>query len=219
MRNTLAVAVLVLVGMPAFAHRLDEYLQGTILSIEKSKLQAYMTLTPGVAVASFLIASIDTDGNGVISETEQRAYAGQVLRDLSLKVDGYHLTPQLLSLQFPTVDAIKEGRGEIQIEFNASLPPGGHNRKITLENHHQSRISAYQVNCLLPRDRNVRIAAQNRNYSQSLYQMEYVQADVGFVPSFLASWSGCFMWLGSSIVVLLFTRFVLVKQQQESKSA
>ena len=43
-----------------------------------------MRLIPGVAVFSFVLASIDTNGDGVISEAEQRAYAERVLRDVSL---------------------------------------------------------------------------------------------------------------------------------------
>ncbi len=45
-----AAAILVLAGTPAFAHRLDEYLQGTIISVEKNRVDFQMTLTPGVAV-------------------------------------------------------------------------------------------------------------------------------------------------------------------------
>lgn len=73
----------------------------------------------------------------------------------------------MLSMKFPTMDEMKDGLGEIQLEFKIDLPRGGRNRKLTFENHHQSRIAAYQVNCLLPRDPAIRIAAQERNYSQS----------------------------------------------------
>jgi hypothetical protein len=178
MTTRLTAAILILAGTPAFAHRLDEYLQGTIVSIEKNRLQAEMTLTPGVAVSPRLIASIDTDSNGAISEVEQRAYARSVLRDLSLTVDGYHLTLQLLSIRFPALDEMQDGRGEIKLEFQADLPHGGRNRKLILENRHQSGIAAYQVNCTVPRDPDIYIATQTRNYSQSSYELEYVQANV-----------------------------------------
>ena len=69
MKSKLAAAViLLLAGIPALAHRLDEYLQATILSIEKNRLQAQMTLTPGVAVYPIVLAAIDTDADGVLSE-------------------------------------------------------------------------------------------------------------------------------------------------------
>jgi hypothetical protein len=171
-----AAAILLLAGTPALAHRLDEYLQGTIISVEKTRVDAQITLTPGVAVFPMLIADIDTDGDGVISAVEQHAYVARILRDLSLKIDGQPLTPRLLSMEFPAIEEMKEGRGEIRIEFEAHLPLGGTNRKLTLENHHQSRVAAYQVNCLVPRDPDIRILAQNRNYSQSFYELDFVQA-------------------------------------------
>jgi len=50
MKAGILAAILALAVTPASAHRLDEYLQGTIVSIEKTQVRAQMTLTPGVAV-------------------------------------------------------------------------------------------------------------------------------------------------------------------------
>src|ERR1700730_19028692 len=87
------VAILLSLGAVAFAHRLDEYLQATIISVEKDHIQASMRLIPGVAVSSVVLASIDTNWDGVISEAEQRTYAERVLRALSLTGDGKRATP------------------------------------------------------------------------------------------------------------------------------
>ena len=207
MRKRFTAAVFFgLAAMPALAHRLDEYLQGTLVSVEKTRVQAEITLTPGVAVYPIVFADIDTNADGVISETEQRAYALRVLRDLSVTIDGHPLRLQLLSTQFPTIAEMKDGLGEIRIDFTADLPSGGATRKLILENHHLSRIAAYQVNCLVPRDPDIRIAAQDRNYSQSFYQLEYVQAGAPSHALFLASWSGDDGWLGA-VALLLFARF------------
>jgi hypothetical protein len=181
MRLVTASAVLIIAVAPLWAHRLDEYLQGTLISIEKNRVQAQITLTPGVAVIPVLIVEIDADRDGTISETEQRAYAGRVLDDLTLSIDGRRLTPRLRSARFPPVGDMKEGRGEIRIEFDSDLPAGGPGRKLVLQNRHQSRIAAYQVNCLAPRDPDIRIIAQHRNYTQSFYELDYAQA--GVVPS------------------------------------
>lgn len=207
MRPPAAAAILLMAGAVARAHRLDEYLQGALISVEKSRVETQLTLTPGVAVLPVVLAEIDRDADGVLSQTEQRAYAGRVLRDLSLSIDGRALRPQLLSMQFPTMEELREGRGEIRIEFSADLPAGGSNRKLIFKNDHQSRIAAYQVNCLVPRDPDVRILAQNRNYSQSHYELEYVQAGA---PVRLSSWwSGDRGWLGA-LALLLFARFAFV---------
>ncbi len=214
MKSNLAAGMILLwVGMPAPAHRLDEYLQGTILSVEKNRLQAEMTLTPGVAVYPVVLAAIDTDADGVISAAEQRTYAERVLRDLSLAIDGHRLTPRLVSVEFPAAGEMEEGRGEIRIEFHADLPRDASNRKLTLENHHQSRIAAYQVNSLVPRDPDIRIVAQKRNYSQSLYELDYVQAGVRSGPLSPAWWLGDRGWL-SAVALLLCARFTLLWRQR-----
>jgi hypothetical protein len=204
-----AAAIILLAGMPALAHRLDEYLQGTLISIDKTRLEAQITLTPGVAVFPFVLAGIDTDGDGFISQAEQRAYAGRVLRDLSLSIDGQPLTLHLVAAQFPAIQDMQEGLGEIRIDFAADLPPGGLNRRLVFENHHQSRIAAYQVNCLVPRDPDIRIVAQNRNYSQSLYRLDYAQAGT---PSgaFSVAWRPDDRVGLGAVALLLFARLALI---------
>jgi hypothetical protein len=173
---TVAVTILALLPASASAHRLDEYLQATLISIEKDRVQASMRLVPGVAVSSFVLRSIDTNGDGAISQTERRAYAERVLRDVSLKMDGRILRPQLISVEFPAAEEIREGLGEIRIEFSAALPRGGSNRRLVFENRHQRGIAAYLVNCLVPRDSDIRVMAQNRNELQSFYELDYVQS-------------------------------------------
>lgn len=211
MKRKLAVAVaFLLAGTPALAHRLDEYLQGAIVSVGKDRIQAQLTLTPGVAVSSIVLAGIDSDSDGVISVAEQRSCGERVLADLSLAIDGHRLTPRLVSMELPAIGDMKEGRGQIRIEFSADLPRTGSNRRLTLENRHQSRIAAYQVNCLVPRDPDIRIVAQNRNYSQSLYELDYVQSGVG------SGWTGDGAWL-VAVALLLFTRFVFLWRRRASK--
>jgi hypothetical protein len=208
-----AAAILVFAGTPAFAHRLDEYLQGTIISVEKNRVDFQMTLTPGVAVFPILIAEIDLNADGVISKIEQRAYAGRILDDITISIDGHRLTPRLLSTEFPAVEEVKAGRGEIRVEFDANLPFGGPNRKLTFENHHQSRIAAYQVNCLVPRDPDIQILSQNRNYSQSLYELEFVQGSVRSDAPHLTEGSGAGK-LGA-IALLLVAGLVLRWRQRD----
>ena len=78
-------------------------------------------------------------------------------------MDGDRLKPKLVSAEFPRVEEIKEGLGEIHIEFTADLPRGGANRRLILENHQQSAGAVYLVNCLVPRDDAIRIVSQKRN--------------------------------------------------------
>lgn len=195
MRRALSIAaVLCLACGSAGAHRLDEYLQGTLVSIERSQLDAEMTLTPGVAVFPAVMAAMDTDGDGVVSPAEQQAYARRVLGDLTLSVDGRAVIPHLGSVRFPDVGDMKEGRGEIRIALTAGIPRGGGQRTVTIENRHLPGISVYQVNALVPRDPEVRIVRQSRNYTQSQYEVEFAAPgggntkSLGIEAGLLAGW-------------------------------
>jgi hypothetical protein len=178
MRFRVIVAILILAGAPVFAHRLDEYLQAALLTIEKDEARIQMILTPGVLVLPQVIRNIDTDGNREISGSEQRAYAKRVLQDVSITVDGLRLTPQMLSFRFPSMAEMTEGQGEIQLGLRVDLPRGGRKRQLSIENHHQSGIGVYQVNCLVPGDADIQIVRQDRDYTQSRYQLEYERIDL-----------------------------------------
>jgi HupE / UreJ protein len=183
MRLAITLAACLSVASHLSAHRLDEYLQATLFSVEKDHVQGSLRLIPGVAVSSLILANIDTNRDGVISETETRTYAESVLHDLSLTVDGTHPTLHLLSVAFPKKDEMREGLGEIHIDFSADVPEGGPDRKLIFENRHQTRIAVYLVNCLVPDDPDIRILRQNRNEQQSFYELDYQQIGKVSAPS------------------------------------
>jgi hypothetical protein len=158
------------------AHRLDEYLQATLISVEKGRVEVSMRLIPGVAVSSAVIASIDTDGDGNLSSAEQSSYAQRVLSELSLSIDGQRLKPKFVSMSFPQLQEMRDGVGEIHIEYKAELPPGGPNRKLVLESNNRTQRAVYLVNALASSDPAIRIVAQKRNAVQSAYELDYTQA-------------------------------------------
>jgi hypothetical protein len=71
----------------AFAYRIDEYLQATMLSLEGNRVQASMRLIPGIVVSPSITANIDSDGDGAFSASEEHAYAQRVLDDLTITID------------------------------------------------------------------------------------------------------------------------------------
>ena len=215
MKAALTAAILLLALAGAQAHRLDEYLQETLISVEKDRVRAEITLTPGVAVLPIVMAAIDGDADGIISESEQRAYASRVLRELSLSIDGHPSMPRLISIRFPGTDEMKEGLGAIRIEFYADLPRGGPSRSLIFANRHQSKVGAYMVNCLAPKDPEIRIVAQNRNYSQSVYRVDYVQN--GVRSAALSPWpSGEPLWAGAAALLLLARLAFLWRERSRS---
>ena len=62
-RLTLVVVVFCWLATPAFAHRLDEYLQATTIAVEKDRLVLQLRLTPGVAVAAQVSPAASNGGS------------------------------------------------------------------------------------------------------------------------------------------------------------
>ena len=116
------VFVLFCVCAPVFAHRIDEYLQAMLVSVGEKRILVSMRLIPGTAVAGTIISTVDSNGDGALSEAEQQAYAQTVLRDLSLTLDARRAKPRLETVTFPASAEIREGLGQIQISSSPTCP-------------------------------------------------------------------------------------------------
>lgn len=197
------VVCVLLPGSPALAHRIDEYLQATIVSLETNRVHASMRLIPGILVSPAVIASIDKNGDGVFSEDEQRAYAQRVLAELSITIDGKCAQPQLVAWSFPQPAQMREGLGEIHIDYTVHLPDGGPDRSFVLTNHHLSRMSVYLMNAIVPKDRHTRILAQKRNEQQSVYELDFQQGNPSAAAS-LTRWDRIRVWLNGLTALSLF---------------
>ena len=194
----IAVACL-LFAQVAWAHRIDEYLQATILSLDAREVNGSMRLIPGVLVASSVIAAIDSDHDGMFSRSEKQAYAQRVLGDLSITLDGRSLSPHLLSCSFPEPAQMREGLGEIHISYRVVVSQGGTDHSLRIANHHLPPASVYLMNAVVPPDRGLHILAQKRNESQSVYELDYQQTAAA-----ASSGEGLRAWLNGGQFTSLF---------------
>lgn len=170
----LALFALLVCPSALVAHRLDEYLQATLVAIEPRDVRLQIDLTPGVAVAAQLLALIDRDRNGVISPREGAAYAESLKRDLTVRLDRRILGLRLTASSFPALAELRDGTGIIRLDFSVAagpIAPGAH--QLTLENRHLPRMSVYLLNAALPRSGSVRITRQTRNADQSVGTIEF----------------------------------------------
>ena len=157
-----------------FAHRLDEYLQATLVAIEPDEVRLQINLTPGVAVAEQVLALVDRDHDGVISTNEAAGYAEVLRGDLIVRVDEGNLELKLIRCEFPAPTELRTGWGIIQMEFSVAssrLAEGAH--KFTLENRHLPPASVYLFNAAPPKSRSVQIIRQIRNENQSEGEIEF----------------------------------------------
>jgi len=145
-----------------------------LVAIEPSSVRLQINLTPGVAVAEQVIAQIDRDRDGEISENEAAAYAESLQRDLTLRIDGQKFDLTLTASEFVPPEELRTGSAIIQMEFSATfgrLAAGFH--RLTLENRHLTAMSVYLINAVQPRLATVQITRQKRNDNQSVGEIEF----------------------------------------------
>lgn len=172
----LAVWLLALIALPsaARAHRLDEYLQATIVSIEPNGIRLLMNLTPGSAIADEVLSRIDWNRDGLVSASEEATYCELLRRDLALRLDRAGVELALVAAEFPAPAELRTGAAIIRVEFAASPAPlaaGPH--ALAFENRHFAGVAAYLFNAALPPSPSIEIARQQRNDEQSVGEIEF----------------------------------------------
>jgi hypothetical protein len=168
--------LLALLALPtgALAHRLDEYLQATLVSIEPGDVRLEINLTPGVSVAEPIIALIDRDRDGAIWAGEANAYAEMLKHDLTVRLDDREMELKVGAVNFPEIADLRKGWGVMQIEFTVSpgsLTTGEH--RLTLADQHLAAASVYLINAAKPRSGSIQIIRQTRNQTQSTGEIEF----------------------------------------------
>ena len=169
-----ALGVWLLTLPPACAHRLDEYLQATLLSVDLGRVDLEIDLTPGIALASEVFAWVDTNRDGEISVAEGEAYARQMLRSIALSVDGRHVPVTLVDANFPQFRDMSLGVGTIRLRATAKVPAAGAGRhQISFLNTHRSERSVYLVNALVPANPRIQLGDQKRDTRQHGLTLDY----------------------------------------------
>jgi hypothetical protein len=176
LKSPCVIMLLITLAVPSItcAHRLDEYLQATLVVIEPDRIRLQINLTPGVAVAEQVLALIDRDYNRAISTNEAAIYSELLKRDLVLRLDQRNLELKPTASFFPESDELRSGMGIIQIEYSAATGPlaaGAH--KLTIENRHLPGVSVYLVNAAQPVSTAIQITKQTRNEKQSVGEVQF----------------------------------------------
>jgi hypothetical protein len=170
MRRIGAIALLTLgLAGGASAHRLDEYLQATLIGVTRNGVDVEIQLTPGVAILPVWMAVVDQDRDGRISPEEERAYVRRVVHEVELRVDGVPAPLTLTESSFPTLNAMREGLGAIRIKLHAAR--SGH--ELRFENRHLPQVSVYLVNCLAGPSEGLVVSGQKRDQAQKSIAFEY----------------------------------------------
>jgi hypothetical protein len=213
----LAVGALFAISLAgdASAHRLDEYLQATLIGVTRDGIDVEIQLTPGVAVLPVVMAVIDRDRDGRISLEEERVYAARVARDVELRVDGAPAALSLMESTFPALEAMRAGLGTIRMKLRTKRT--GH--ALRFENRHLPQVSAYLVNCLAAPADGLMVGRQERDEAQRSIAFEY-SFGAGSEPGPLAAWiaRGSF-WLAALGMLLVARMAVLIFRSKSRETA
>lgn len=156
------------------AHRLDEYLQATLVEIEPENIRLAINLTPGVEVAEKVLAELDRNRDGAISKKEAAAYSRLLKGQLELRLDGRKVRLKLTGSAIPALSELRAGEGVIQMEFDGrhrALAAGNH--KVTFENRHLASLSVYLFNAARTKSDAIEITDQKRNDNQSSGEIDF----------------------------------------------
>ncbi len=179
LRGSVAFLLTVPLCLPLAAHRLDEYLQATLISVTPDHVTLEVNLTPGVEVFERVAAPIDTNHDGQLSAREQDDYARRVMGDVALAVDGRPSELALIESRFPSLEDMRAGVGTIQLKLRAPAAAvtgaGGH--QLIFRNRHQNAASVYLMNALVPLGR-IEILGQHRDNLQTEIRIDYRQRPV-----------------------------------------
>ena len=167
-------AVVALLSIDGQSHNLDEYLQAARLSLVRDRVALELDLTPGVAVAPGIIATIDRDADAAISSEEARTYGQTVMSEVRLSLDGHAIDVRLDRVEVPSAADLRAGLGTIALRASGSvdrLDPGGHS--LHFQNNHHPGGAAYLINALAPNDPAIRVLSQHRDPLQREGRIEY----------------------------------------------
>ena len=203
--TAVAVFVLLMAGGNTSAHRLDEYLQATRVSIGRAGLILEMDLTPGASIASAFAGALDVDADGAVSPVEAEAYGRAVLSDLVVKGDERPIAMTLGRIEIPTIDEMRDGLGTIRLQASGTLPDVRGRHSLSIFNKHKPEASVYMVNALVPDDRDVNLGSQSRDPRQQEYRLEYTVS---------RRWTAQLLWVGIGAALLAM---VIVGRRRNEK--
>jgi len=174
-KTLLAIAgVLLVVARSASAHRLDEYLQATRLSISSNEVGIELDLTPGVDIAPLIFALINTDHDGRISPSEAERYANQVVREIAIEIDGRRSQLGVLRYEFPSFQEMSAGEGTIRIYARAIWRGSAGAHYLVYQNNYKTDLGVYLVNVLRPGTPAIEITEQRRDRFQRGMNLAFV---------------------------------------------
>ena len=170
-RSALICMVFLVLGFlctpQAQAHRTHGLLQASLVEILPSQVGVEVTLVPGMDIAPKFKVLLDTDNDGIFSDSESANWSTLFMARQSVTVDGQSLPLTLQSVRASPMSEMNDGHASIVVHFTATLgemSPGLHT--IVCANRYEPIPGDYQSNGLVPKAPGVRITSHRRDQGQ-----------------------------------------------------
>jgi len=148
MKRYLCLCLALLSG-GAGAHPVDEMVQGAYLTLTPGAVQLELDLTPGSKVAEPLINALDPNADGKVTTAEARVFAGRVLAQSTLTINGTALRWTLDEVTVPPLQNLKLGSDTIKIYAVAQRPDQVGAATLSYQNRYQPVKSQWMANIFL----------------------------------------------------------------------
>ena len=173
----LALVASILAPSATLALPLDVYLMGSYVTVTPTQVEVEVDATPGVLLAPDVLAQIDTNGDGTLSDAESRAYVQTIVDALRLSVDGTPLTLSIAKIEMPSYLNIQAGYGLIRIYTSADLPASataaGATASLSYVNGYTPTGAMYQVNTFTSGSTPIGLGTQNRSADQASLDVQF----------------------------------------------
>ncbi|MGC4106735.1 MAG: hypothetical protein QM753_10355 [Thermomicrobiales bacterium] len=175
----LSLVTSILTPTATMAHPLDVYLMGSYVTVTPTQVEVEVDATPGVLLAPDVLSQIDTNGDGILSDAESRAYVQTIVDALQLSVDGTPLTLSITKIEMPSYLNIQAGYGLIRISTNADLPAStttdGATASLSYVNGFTPTGAMYQVNTFTSTTSNtpIDLGTQHRSDDQASLDVQF----------------------------------------------
>ena len=133
----------------AFAHPVDEVVQGAYLTLAKGEVRLELDLTPGTEVVGVVLKALDSNGDKAVSEAEGRAYGEQVVKQSTLTLGGKAAAWRLDRVSVPPYQALMEETATIKVYAIAQRPDRAGAQTLTYGNSYQPAKSQVIANIFL----------------------------------------------------------------------
>jgi hypothetical protein len=144
-----AWTLLVLFSSLAWAHPVDEVVQGAYLTLVPGEVRLELDLTPGSQVAAAVLKSLDANADGRVTEAEAQSYGVRVLAQSRLTLDGLAVLWRLDRVSLPPYQNLQTGNGILKIYGVAIRSDQSGPRTLNYQNRYQPAKSQWTANIFL----------------------------------------------------------------------